>query len=115
MSIVLLTKDKVKTRCIHQGRLFIRHFIQAIDLNVESNEFDINCKILQLMFNSVKDLLVDFSLISNQQFFKWFFLLDDNVDSLINKNLQNLYLNFSLDLLNNKHKSVKAVLLNNLE
>ena len=27
------------------------------------------------------------------QLFKWFFLIDDNIDTLINKNLQNLYTN----------------------
>ena len=117
MSTVLnyLSKTKVKERCIHQGRLFIKHFNKAKNLDIDSNEFDVNCRILQLMFSSVKNLSIGFSSITDNQLIKWFFFIDGDLDNLVNKNFKNLYVNFALDLLNNKYKSVKPVLIDNLD
>lgn len=117
MSIILnhLSKAKAKNECIHQGKIFIRCFNQALNLDINSNEFDVTCRIMQLVLNSVDKLKVNFRAITNQELFDWFFCINSNINEKLNEKIMKLYVNFSLDLLNNKHKPVKAVLLNNLE
>lgn len=113
MSVVLnyLSKARVKNECIRQGKIFIRCFNQALNLDVDSNEFDITCRIMQLILSSVNKLKVNFRNITNKELFDWFFCIDGNIDEKLNEKNAKLYVNFSLDLLNNKYKSVKQIII----